>query len=159
MSAEGLQDSAADPGIRLLAAAVRDWPTVLTNANRFLGVNPLVPAPYRYLAEASEATGQPDVAHFTIDMIADERCVELKSLKMYFWSYRDEGAFHEKVTNAVLDDIVEATAPRFVRVSARWNVRGGIYTDVVAEYRKKGWKPAAALTLPPAAMATGLAGA
>ena len=105
-------------------------------------------------------TGQPDFAHFSIDMVCDQRCIELKSLKLYFWSYRDEGAFHEQVTNTVLDDIVKATAPRFVRVSARWNVRGGICTDVVAEYRKKGWKPAAALTLPPtAAIATGLAGA
>ena len=63
-------------------------------------------------------TGQPDFAHFTIDMIADELCVELKSLKMYFWSYRNEGAFHEKVTNTILDDIVKATAPRFARLTA-----------------------------------------
>ena len=77
-------------------------------------------------------------------MVADQLCVELKSLKMYFWSYRNEGAFHEKVTNTILDDIVAATEPRFVRISADWYVRGGIYTDVVAEHRKKGWKPAAA---------------
>ena len=101
-------------------------------------------------------TGQPDFAHFSIDIVADQRCVELKSLKLYFWSYRDEGAFHEKVTNTVLDDLVKAIAPRFIRVSARWYVRGGIYTDVVVEHRKKGWKPAEAVTLPPAAMATGL---
>ncbi|MBN8491002.1 MAG: NADPH-dependent 7-cyano-7-deazaguanine reductase QueF [Burkholderiales bacterium] len=101
-------------------------------------------------------TGQPDFAHFSIDIVADQRCVELKSLKLYFWSYRDEGAFHEKVTNTVLDDIVKAIAPRFIRVSARWYVRGGIYTDVVVEHRKKGWKPAEAVTLPPATMATGL---
>jgi len=86
-------------------------------------------------------TGQPDFAHFTIDMVADKLCVELKSLKMYFWSYRNEGAFHEKVTNTILDDIVKATEPRFVRISAKWNVRGGIYTKVVAEHRRKGWKP------------------
>jgi 7-cyano-7-deazaguanine reductase len=86
-------------------------------------------------------TGQPDFAHFTIEMVADALCVELKSLKLYFWSYRDVGAFHEKVTNRVLDDIVAATKPRFVRVTARWNVRGGIYTNVVAEHRKKGWQP------------------
>ena len=103
-------------------------------------------------------TGQPDFAHFSIDMVCDKLCVELKSLKLYFWSYRDEGAFHEKVTNSVLDDIVKATAPRFIRVSARWYVRGGIYTDVVVEHRKKGWKPAAAVTLPPAGTATGLSG-
>ena len=93
-------------------------------------------------------TGQPDFAHFTIDMVADQLCVELKSLKMYFWSYRNEGAFHEKVTNTILDDIVKATKPRFVRISADWNVRGGIYTTVVAEHRKKGWKPASRVDLP-----------
>jgi len=86
-------------------------------------------------------TGQPDFAHFTIDMVADKLCVELKSLKMYMWSYRNEGAFHEKVTNDIVDDIVKATNPRFVRLTAKWYVRGGIYTNVVAEYRKKGWKP------------------
>ena len=86
-------------------------------------------------------TGQPDFAHFTIDMIADKLCVELKSLKLYFWSYRDVGAFHEKVTNDIVDDIVKATDPRFVRITAKWNVRGGIYTNVVAEHRRKGWKP------------------
>jgi 7-cyano-7-deazaguanine reductase len=85
-------------------------------------------------------TGQPDFAEFTIEIVADKLCVELKSLKMYMWSYRDEGAFHEKVTNTILDDIVKATAPRYARISADWNVRGGIYTSVVAEHRKKGWK-------------------
>jgi 7-cyano-7-deazaguanine reductase len=94
-------------------------------------------------------TGQPDFAHFTIEMVADKVCIELKSLKLYFWSYRNVGAFHEKVTNEILDDIVAATKPRFVRISARWNVRGGIYTNVVAEHRKKGWRPAQAVTLPP----------
>jgi 7-cyano-7-deazaguanine reductase len=103
-------------------------------------------------------TGQPDFAHFSIDIVADKLCVELKSLKLYFWSYRDEGAFHEKVTNNVLDDIVKAIAPRFIRVSARWYVRGGIYTDVVVEHRNRGWKPAAAVTLPPMGSATGLSG-
>jgi len=93
-------------------------------------------------------TGQPDFASFCIEMVPDKTCVELKSLKMYFWSYRNEGAFHEKVTNTVLDDIVKATRPRFVRITAEWNVRGGIYTDVVAEYRKKGWKPAPRVDLP-----------
>ena len=93
-------------------------------------------------------TGQPDFAHFTIDMVADKLCVELKSLKMYMWSYRHEGAFHEKVTNDIVDDIVKATNPRFVRLTAKWYVRGGIYTNVVAEYRKKGWKPQAMVELP-----------
>jgi 7-cyano-7-deazaguanine reductase len=93
-------------------------------------------------------TGQPDFAHFTIDMIADKLCVELKSLKMYFWSYRNEGAFHEKVTNDILDDIVKVTRPRFIRITAKWYVRGGIYTNVVAEYRQKGWKPPVKIELP-----------
>jgi len=101
-------------------------------------------------------TGQPDFAHFTIDMIADELCVELKSLKMYFWSYREEGAFHEKVTNTILDDIVEATRPRFIRITAKWYVRGGIYTNVVAEHRRKGWKPQPLVELPAHAAQTGL---
>ena len=93
-------------------------------------------------------TGQPDFARFTIEMVCDRLCIELKSLKMYFWSYRNEGAFHEAVTNTILNDIVKATKPRFTRIRADWNVRGGIHTDVVAEYRKKGWKPAAPVALP-----------
>lgn len=86
-------------------------------------------------------TGQPDFAHITIDIIADKLCVELKSLKMYLWSYRDQGVFHEKVTNDILDDIANAISPRFVRITAKWYVRGGIYTNVVVEQAKKGWKP------------------
>ncbi len=101
-------------------------------------------------------TGQPDFAHFTIDMVADKLCVELKSLKMYMWSYRNEGAFHEKVTNDIVDDIVRATDPRFVRITAKWFVRGGIYTNVVAEHRKKGWKPKPAVELPQHAAENGL---
>jgi len=103
-------------------------------------------------------TGQPDFAHFTIDMIADKWCVELKSLKMYMWSYRNEGAFHEKVTNAILTDIVKVCDPRFIRITAKWYVRGGIYTNVVAEHRKKGWKPLPKVDLPNFEQATGLAG-
>ena len=101
-------------------------------------------------------TGQPDFAQFSIEMICDELCIELKSLKMYLWSYRDEGAFHEKVTNDILDDIVAATEPRFARIVAKWNVRGGIYTNVIAEHRKKGWKPEAKVELVGAGVATGL---
>ena len=101
-------------------------------------------------------TGQPDFARFQIEMVCDKLCVELKSLKMYFWSYRDEGAFHEKVTNTILDDIVNAIDPRFVRITAKWYVRGGIYTNVVAEHRKKGWKPEPVVTLPAHAPETGL---
>jgi 7-cyano-7-deazaguanine reductase len=87
-------------------------------------------------------TGQPDFAHFTIEIVADKLCVELKSLKMYFWAFRNEGAFHEKVSNTIVDDIVKAIQPRFVRLHADWFVRGGIRTFVTAEHRKKGWKPA-----------------
>ena len=87
-------------------------------------------------------TGQPDFATIVVDYIPDATCVELKSLKLYLWSYRNEGAFHEAVTNRILDDLVEATAPRFMRITAKWYVRGGIFTNVVAEHRKPGWAPA-----------------
>lgn len=96
-------------------------------------------------------TGQPDFATLHLDYVPEKTCVELKSLKLYMWSYRDEGAFHEKVTNAIVDDIVRAIAPRFLRLSADWFVRGGIRTHVTAEHRQKGWRPAAPVELPPAA--------
>jgi 7-cyano-7-deazaguanine reductase len=89
-------------------------------------------------------------------MVADRLCVELKSLKMYMWSYRNEGAFHEKVTNDIVDDIVRATDPRFIRITAKWYVRGGIYTNVVAEHRRKGWKPQPVVQLPRHDADTGL---
>jgi 7-cyano-7-deazaguanine reductase len=85
-------------------------------------------------------TGQPDFATLILDYIPDQRCVELKSLKLYIWSFRDEGAFHEAVTNRILDDLVAATQPRFMRLTAKFFVRGGIFTNVVAEYRKAGWQ-------------------
>ncbi len=103
-------------------------------------------------------TGQPDFAHFTIDCIADKLCIELKSLKMYMWSYRNQGAFHEKVTNDILEDMVKAINPRFLRITAKWYVRGGIYTNVVVEHRKKGWKPQPRVDLPQHASETGLLG-
>jgi len=86
-------------------------------------------------------TGQPDFAVIYLDYIADQLCVELKSLKLYIWSFRDEGCFHEAVTNQILDDLVKATQPRFMRVTAKFFVRGGIFTNVVAEHRKAGWNP------------------
>lgn len=92
-------------------------------------------------------TGQPDFAHFTIEMIADRRCIELKSLKLYFWSYRDTGSFHEKVTNDIVSDIVAAADPRFIRITAKWNVRGGIYTNVVVEHRQNKWKAGSDLSI------------
>jgi 7-cyano-7-deazaguanine reductase len=103
-------------------------------------------------------TGQPDFAHLTIDMVADKLCVELKSLKMYMWSFRNEGAFHEKVTNDIVDAIVKVTNPRFIRITAKWFVRGGIYTNVVAEHRKRGWKPQPLVQLPQHEAASGLLG-
>ncbi|MET0049025.1 MAG: preQ(1) synthase [Sedimenticola sp.] len=93
-------------------------------------------------------TGQPDFAELTLEYIADKLCVELKSLKMYVWSFRDEGAFHEAVTNQILNDLVAVTQPRFMRLTADFNVRGGIYTTVVAEHRAEGWEPEVAVNLP-----------
>jgi 7-cyano-7-deazaguanine reductase len=87
-------------------------------------------------------TGQPDFATLCLDYIPDRRCVELKSLKLYIWSFRDEGHFHEDVANRILDDLARATEPRFMRLTAKFYVRGGIFTNVVAEHRKPGWEPA-----------------
>ena len=81
-------------------------------------------------------TGQPDFATLLLEYVPDAACVELKSLKLYVWSYRNEGAFHEAVTNRILDDLVQLMKPRFIRLTAEFNVRGGIYTTVVAEHRQ-----------------------
>ena len=86
-------------------------------------------------------TGQPDFATLTLEYVPDLLCVELKSLKLYIWSFREEGAFHEDVTNRILNDLVAACEPRFMRLRAEFNVRGGIYTDVVVEHRQPDWKP------------------
>jgi 7-cyano-7-deazaguanine reductase len=93
-------------------------------------------------------TGQPDFATLKLEYVPDVRCVELKALKLYIWSYRDRGAFHEAVANEILQDLVTATAPRFLRLTAEFNVRGGIYTTVVAEHRKSGWVAAPITALP-----------
>ncbi len=93
-------------------------------------------------------TGQPDFAELTLEYVADKLCVELKALKMYVWSYRDEGAFHEAVTNQILEDLVEVVQPRFMRLTAEFNVRGGIYTTVVAEHRAPSWEPPVPVSLP-----------
>jgi 7-cyano-7-deazaguanine reductase len=79
-------------------------------------------------------TGQPDFATISIDYVPDQLCVELKSLKLYLWSYRDEGAFHEAVTNRICDDLVAATAPRALTVTGKFWVRGGISTTVTVAY-------------------------
>jgi 7-cyano-7-deazaguanine reductase len=81
-------------------------------------------------------TGQPDFAYFHITYVPDELCVELKSLKLYLWSYRDEGVFHEKVTNQILNDLVAAIRPRHIEVKSEWFVRGGITTTVTTSYEK-----------------------
>jgi 7-cyano-7-deazaguanine reductase len=110
-------------------------------------VNPAPQRDYRIRMEIPEftclcpKTGQPDFAVLTLDYFPDKLCVELKSLKLYVWSFREEGHFHEDVTNRILDDLVRTTKPRFMRLTARFYVRGGIFTNVVAEHRKKGWQP------------------
>ena len=93
-------------------------------------------------------TGQPDFATLDLEYVPDQRCVELKSLKLYIWSFRDRGAFHEAVTNEIVDQLAGAIHPRFMRLTARFNVRGGIYTTVVAERRQANWQPAPVVSLP-----------
>ena len=93
-------------------------------------------------------TGQPDFATLDLEYVPDKTCVELKSLKLYIWSFRDRGAFHEAVTNEILDHLAGAITPRFMRLTARFNVRGGIYTTVVAERRQPGWQPPVPVALP-----------
>jgi 7-cyano-7-deazaguanine reductase len=93
-------------------------------------------------------TGQPDFATLELEYVPDRLCVELKSLKLYIWSYRDSGAFHEAVTNQIAGDLGELLAPRFLRLSARFNVRGGIHTSIVVERRQPHWQPPGAVTLP-----------
>ena len=93
-------------------------------------------------------TGQPDFAEILVEYVPDQHCIELKSLKLSMWSFRDEGAFHEAVTNRMLADLRARLAPRFLRVRAEFNVRGGLYTTVVAEHRQPGWDAPAAVALP-----------
>ena len=96
-------------------------------------------------------TGQPDFATMVLDYIPDRRNLELKGLKLYFWSFRDRGVFHEAVTNQIVDEMVARIDPRYLRLTARWLVRGGLYTTVVAEHRKPGWAPGPGTPLAPAA--------
>ncbi|CAK0740576.1 NADPH-dependent 7-cyano-7-deazaguanine reductase [Gammaproteobacteria bacterium] len=95
-------------------------------------------------------TGQPDFATLYLDYVPDEFCVELKALKLYVWSYRNLGTFHEAVTNRILDDLTTAISPRFMRLRAEFNIRGGIHTTVVAEYRAKDWTPPFSVAIPSA---------
>ena len=109
--------------------------------------NPNPDRPYHVHIEVPEftclcpLTGQPDFATLVIDYLPNQKNVELKSLKMYMWSYREEGAFHEAVTNKILDDLVAASDPRYMKLTAKWYVRGGVYTTVVAEHRHSGFQP------------------
>ena len=93
-------------------------------------------------------TGQPDFATLDLEYVPDKLCVELKSLKLYIWSFRNRGAFHEAVTNEIADHLESALRPRFLRLTARFNVRGGIATTVVAERRQPGWEPSPPVALP-----------
>lgn len=93
-------------------------------------------------------TGQPDFATLELEYVPDRACVELKSLKLYIWSFRDRGAFHEAVTNEIADHLTRTLAPRFLRLQARFKVRGGIYTRVIVERRQPGWSPAPPIALP-----------
>lgn len=108
--------------------------------------NPYVNRDYQIHMEIPEftclcpKTGQPDFAKLILDYIPDKKCVELKSLKLYIWSYRDQGVFHEAVTNKIMDDLVALLKPRYLRLTSRFYVRGGIFTNVSVEHRKKGWK-------------------
>jgi 7-cyano-7-deazaguanine reductase len=99
-------------------------------------------------------TGQPDFAALLLEYVPDRLCVELKSLKLYVWSFRNEGAFHEAVTNRMLGDLASLLDPRFMRLTAEFNVRGGIYTTIVAEQRQSGWRPEASPQLPPGPVAS-----
>jgi 7-cyano-7-deazaguanine reductase len=94
-------------------------------------------------------TGQPDFATLHLEYVPDALCVELKSLKLYVWSYRNEGAFHEAVTNQILGDLARLLRPRFIRLTAEFNVRGGIYTTIVAEQRQPEWTPPPTVQLQP----------
>ena len=123
--------------------------------------NPAASRDYRIHMEIPEftclcpKTGQPDFATLILDYVPDKLCVELKSLKLYVWSFRDQGHFHEAVTNRILDDLAAAVKPRFVRLTAKFYVRGGIFTTVIAESRKKGWQPAPTVELASLAASSG----
>ena len=93
-------------------------------------------------------TGRPDFATLEFDYIPDDLCIELKALKIYIWSYREKGCFHEDVTNKILGDIVSVISPRFMRLTAKFNVRGGLYTTVIVEHKMDGRHPTEAVILP-----------
>lgn len=116
--------------------------------------NPNVDRDYTIRIEVPEftclcpKTGQPDFATFKIEYIPNKSCIELKSLKLYMWSYRQEGTFHEAVSNQILTDLVAAIEPRYMRVTGIFNIRGGIYTSVIAEHRQPNWQAQPMVQLP-----------
>jgi 7-cyano-7-deazaguanine reductase len=93
-------------------------------------------------------TGQPDFATFELEYVPAEKCLELKALKLYMWSFRDRGAFHEAVTNEIAEAMAAACQPHFLRLTGKFNVRGGIYTHVTVERRRPGWQPPPPVQLP-----------
>jgi 7-cyano-7-deazaguanine reductase len=93
-------------------------------------------------------TGQPDFATFELEYVPDQACVELKSLKLYMWSFRERGAFHEAVTNEIADELAGATQPRYLKLTGKFNVRGGVYTTVVVTRRQANWQPESTIDLP-----------
>ena len=93
-------------------------------------------------------TGQPDFAEILIEYIPDELCIELKTLKLYLTSFRDKGAFHEAITNEILSDLASLLKPRFMRITANFNVRGGIHTQVTVEHRQQNWQSKPPVILP-----------
>ncbi len=117
-------------------------------------INPQIERDYTIRIDVPEfsclcpKTGQPDFATIKVEYVPNQSCVELKALKLYIWSFRDEGAFHEAVTNQIIEDLVSACDPYFMRVTADFNVRGGIYTSVVVEHRDPEWVAPTPVTLP-----------
>jgi 7-cyano-7-deazaguanine reductase len=123
-------------GLTLLRRDAKPTKKLETFPNRHPERNYVVTLKTEEFTCVCPATGQPDYAKLTIQYIPDKRIVESKSLKLYLWSYRDEGVFHEHVTNVILDDLVSVLKPRWCKVTADFSVRGGISITVEAEYRK-----------------------
>ncbi len=93
-------------------------------------------------------TGQPDFATLHLEYVPDNHCLELKALKLYMWTFRERGAFHEAITNEIVDHLAAVCQPKFMRLTAKFNVRGGIYTTVVVEHKQPGWQATPPVQLP-----------
>ena len=93
-------------------------------------------------------TGQPDFALLELEYVPDRLCIELKALKLYIWSFRNRGSFHEAVTSEIIEHLARAVSPRFMRLTARFNMRGGIATEIIAERRAPLWRPLEPVSLP-----------